>query len=253
MRTGLIAQKLGMTRLFTEEGIHVPVTVLSVEDCEVTDVKTVDKNGYSAVQIGWGSAKPNRVSKPLRGQFAKAKLEPKKRLVEFRVSPDALLEVGTRISARHFIVGQKVDVSGTSIGKGFAGGMKRHNFGGLEASHGVSISHRSHGSTGNSQDPGKVWKGKKMAGHMGNAKRTVQNVKVHAVDADKGLVLVRGSVPGAKGGFVLISDACKGPVPENAPYPCGLVTSDSPRQPSEDFTQDAQTQATDPNSSASKE
>ena len=253
MRTGLIAQKLGMTRLFTEEGIHVPVTVLSVEDCEVTDVKTVDKNGYSAVQIGWGSAKPNRVSKPLRGQFAKAKLEPKKRLVEFRVSPDALLEVGTRISARHFIVGQKVDVSGTSIGKGFAGGMKRHNFGGLEASHGVSISHRSHGSTGNSQDPGKVWKGKKMAGHMGNAKRTVQNVKVHAVDADKGLVLVRGSVPGAKGGFVLISDACKEPVPENAPYPCGLVTPDSPRQPSEDFTQDAQTQATDPNSSASKE
>ena len=155
MRTGLIAQKIGMTRLFTEEGIHVPVTVLSVENCEVTDVKTVDKNGYSAVQIGWGSAKPNRVSKPLRGQFAKAKVEPKKRLVEFRVSSDALLEVGTRISARHFIVGQKVDVSGTSIGKGFAGGMKRHNFGGLEASHGVSISHRSHGSTGNSQDPGK--------------------------------------------------------------------------------------------------
>ena len=160
MRTGLIAQKIGMTRLFTEEGIHVPVTVLSVENCEVTDVKTVDKNGYNAVQIGWGSAKPNRVSKPLRGQFAKAKVEPKKRLVEFRVSSDALLEVGTRISARHFIVGQKVDVSGTSIGKGFAGGMKRHNFGGLEASHGVSISHRSHGSTGNSQDPGKVWKGK---------------------------------------------------------------------------------------------
>ena len=253
MRTGLIAQKLGMTRLFTEEGIHVPVTVLSVENCEVTDVKTLDKNGYSAVQIGWGSAKPNRVSKPLRGQFAKAKVEPKKRLVEFRVSSDALLEVGTRISARHFIVGQKVDVSGTSIGKGFAGGMKRHNFGGLEASHGVSISHRSHGSTGNSQDPGKVWKGKKMAGQMGNAKRTVQNVKVHAVDADRGLVLVRGSVPGAKGGFVRISDACKGPVPENAPYPCGSVTADGPGQPSNDLTQDAQTQATDSGLDANKE
>lgn len=253
MRTGLIAQKLGMTRLFTEEGIHVPVTVLSVENCEVTDVKTVDKNGYSAVQIGWGSAKPNRVSKPLRGQFAKAKVEPKQRLVEFRVSSDALLEVGTRISARHFIVGQKVDVSGTSIGKGFAGGMKRHNFGGLEASHGVSISHRSHGSTGNSQDPGKVWKGKKMAGHMGNAKRTVQNVKVHAVDADRGLVLVRGSVPGAKGGFVLISDACKEPVPENAPYPCGVVKADGPGQPNNDPTQEAQTQATDSSSDANKE
>ena len=253
MRTGLIAQKLGMTRLFTEEGIHVPVTVLSVENCEVTDVKTVDKNGYSAVQIGWGSARPNRVSKPLRGQFAKAKVEPKKRLVEFRVSPDALLDVGTRISAGHFIVGQKVDVSGTSIGKGFAGGMKRHNFGGLEASHGVSISHRSHGSTGNSQDPGKVWKGKKMAGHMGDAKRTVQNVKVHAVDADRGLLLVRGSVPGAKGGFVLISDACKEPVPENAPYPCGLVMADRSGQPSEDLNQDAQTQATKPNPGANEE
>ena len=250
MRTGLIAQKLGMTRLFTEEGIHVPVTVLSVENCEVTDVKTVDKNGYSAVQVGWGSAKPNRVSKPLRGQFAKAKVEPKKRLVEFRVSPDALLEVGTRISAGHFVVGQKVDVSGTSIGKGFAGGMKRHNFGGLEASHGVSISHRSHGSTGNSQDPGKVWKGKKMAGHMGDAKRTVQNIKVHAVDADRGLVLLRGSVPGAKGGFVLISDACKEPVPENAPYPCGLVVTDGSGHPSKDQIQDAQPQATNPNSGA---
>ena len=253
MRTGLIAQKIGMTRLFNEEGIHVPVTVLSVENCEVTDVRTVDRNGYSAVQVGWGMAKPNRVSKPLRGQFAKGKVEPKKRLAEFRVSPDALLEVGTRISAGHFIVGQKVDVSGISIGKGFAGGMKRHNFGGLEASHGVSISHRSHGSTGNSQDPGKVWKGKKMAGHMGDVKRTVQNIKVHAVDADRGLVLVRGSVPGAKGGFVRISDACKEPVPENAPYPCGCVMDGGSGQPSQDQIQDAQAQATVPNSGGNEE
>ena len=253
MRTGLLAQKLGMTRLFTDEGIHVPVTVLSVENCEVTAVKTFEKNGYNAVQVGWGSAKPNRVSKPLRGQFAKAKLEPKKRLVEFRVSPDALLEVGTRISAEHFIVGQKVDVSGLSIGKGFAGGMKRHNFGGLEASHGVSISHRSHGSTGNSQDPGKVWKGKKMAGHMGDAKRTVQNIKVHAVDSDRGLVLVRGSVPGAKGGFVLISDACKEPVPDNAPYPCGILVAQGSMEGDEVQSPDRQSQVADPNSSKNKE
>jgi len=253
MRTGLIAQKLGMTRVFTEEGIHVPVTVLSVEKCEVTDVKTEDKHGYSAVQVGWGSAKPNRVSKPLRGQFAKAKVEPKRRLVEFRVSPDAIVEIGTQISAEHFLVGQKVDVSGTSIGKGFAGGMKRHNFGGLEASHGVSISHRSHGSTGNSQDPGKVWKGKKMAGHMGDAKRTVQNIKVHAVDADRGLVLVRGSVPGAKGGFVLISDACKEPIPENAPYPCGVVNSSAPQESDQAVAAGAEAESGSPNAGGNGE
>jgi large subunit ribosomal protein L3 len=225
MRTGLIAQKLGMTRVFTDEGAHVALTVLSVENCQVTSVRTEEKNGYNAVQLGWGTAKANRVSKPLRGQFAQAGVEPKKKLVEFRVSEEGILEIGAEITAGHFVAGQKVDVSGTSIGKGFAGGMKRHNFRGLEASHGVSISHRSHGSTGNSQDPGKVWKGKKMAGHMGDARRTVQNLEVHSVDIDRGLILVKGGVPGAKGSFVLIADACKFPIPAGAPFPAALKGS----------------------------
>jgi len=247
MRTGLIAQKVGMTRLFTDDGTHVPVTVLRVDNCQVVDVKTEEKHGYNAVQLGWGNAKPNRVSKSLRGHFAKAKVEPKKRLAEFRVSPDAVLEVGAEVTAEHFIAGQKVDVAGTSIGKGFAGGMKRHNFGGLEASHGVSISHRSHGSTGNSQDPGKVWKGKKMAGHMGDARRTAQNLEIHATDVERGLILVRGAVPGSKGGYVLISDACKHPMPEDAPFPAALRGGDTPAEeaeaPAEDINEAADSDA----------
>jgi len=222
MRTGVIAQKVGMTRVFTEEGQNVPVTVLRLDNCKVVDVRTEAKHGYNAVQLGWGNAKTKNVSKPMRGHFARAKVEPKRTLAEFRVSGDALLEVGAEITADHFVAGQRVDVAGISIGKGFAGGMKRHNFAGLEASHGVSISHRSHGSTGNNQDPGKVGKGKKMAGHMGNARATVQNLEVVSADADRGLVLVRGAVPGSRGGFVLVSDAVKRPAPDGVPFPAAL-------------------------------
>ena len=222
MRTGLIAQKLGMTRVFHEDGSHLPVTVLKVENCQVVAVKTEETDGYSAVQLGVGEAPARNVSKPMRGHFAKAKVEPKRRLAEFRVSEDALLDVGAEITADHFVAGQPVDVVGTSIGKGFAGAMKRHNFGGLEATHGVSISHRSHGSTGNSQDPGKVFKGKKMAGHMGDVRRTVQNLTVESTDAERGLILVTGSVPGAKGGYVLISDAKKRKAPDGVPFPAAL-------------------------------
>ena len=219
MRSGVIAQKMGMTRVFTETGDHVPVTVLKMDSCQVVGVRTEENDGYSAVQLGVGAAKVKRVSKPMRGHFAKAKVEPKRKLAEFRVSADALLEVGAEITADHFVAGQKVDVVGTSIGKGFAGAMKRHNFGGMRASHGVSISHRAHGSTGNSQDPGRVWKGKKMAGHMGDERVTTQNLEVVQLDADRGLILVKGSVPGAKGGWVLISDAVKAKLPENLPFP----------------------------------
>jgi large subunit ribosomal protein L3 len=222
MRAGLIARKLGMTRLFTEEGEHVPVTVLKVDNCQVVAVRTEERDGYTAVQLGVGTAKVKNVTKPMRGHFAKAKVEPKRKLTEFRVSPDALLEVGSELTADHFVPGQYVDVVGTSIGKGFAGVMKRHNFGGLRASHGVSISHRSHGSTGQRQDPGKVFKGKKMAGHMGNRRVTVQNLKVVSTDADRGLILVHGAVPGAEGGFVLVRDAVKRKLPEGVPFPAGL-------------------------------
>jgi large subunit ribosomal protein L3 len=215
---------MGMTRVFTETGDHVPVTVLKMDNCQVVGVRTEETDGYTAVQLGVGAAKVKRVSKPMRGHFAKAKVEPKRKLAEFRVSPDALLEVGAEITADHFVAGQKVDVVGTSIGKGFAGAMKRHNFGGLRASHGVSISHRSHGSTGNSQDPGRVWKGKKMAGHLGDERVTTQNLEVVQLDADRGLILVKGSVPGAKGGWVLISDAVKAKLPENLPFPGAVRT-----------------------------
>jgi len=209
MRTGLIAQKMGMTRVFTPEGENVPVTVLQMKDCQVVAVRTAEKDGYDAVQLGAAKAKPNRVSKPVRGHFAKAKVEPKRRLAEFRVSNDALLEIGQELSAAHFVAGQLVDVTGTSIGKGFAGAMKRHNFAGLRASHGVSISHRAHGSTGNSQDPGRVFKGKKMAGHMGDERVSAMNLKVVRVDAEKGLLLVKGAVPGATGGDVLVRPSVK--------------------------------------------
>lgn len=222
MRAGLIARKLGMSRLFTEEGEHVPVTVLKVDNCQVVAVRTEERDGYTAVQLGVGAAKVKNVTKPMRGHFAKAKVEPKRKLTEFRVSPDALLEVGSELTADHFVPGQYVDVVGTSIGKGFAGAMKRHNFGGLGASHGVSISHRSHGSTGQRQDPGKIFKGKKMAGHMGNRRVTVQNLKVVSTDADRGLILVHGAVPGAEGGFVLVRDAAKRKLPEGVPFPAAL-------------------------------
>ena len=223
MRTGLIALKMGMTRVFTADGQHVPVTVLKVDNLQVVDVRTKEANGYSAVQLGWGTAKPKNVSKSMRGHFAKAKVEPKRKMAEFRVSDDAVLPIGAEISADHFVAGQRVDVVGTSIGKGFAGAMKRHNFKGLEASHGISISHRSHGSTGNSQDPGKVWKGKKMAGHMGAVRTTTQNLEVVSTDADRGLVLVKGAVPGSKGGYVYISDATKLVPSNDLPFPAAIV------------------------------
>src|SRR3954467_15087552 len=199
MRSGLIAQKLGMTRVFTDEGEHVPVTVLKVDNVQVVAVRTEETDGYTAVQLGAGTAKVKNVTKPQRGHFAKAKVEPKRKLVEFRVDADALIEVGAELSAAHFVPGQLVDVTGTTIGKGFAGGMKRWNFGGLRATHGVSVSHRSHGSTGNRQDPGRVFKNKKMAGHMGARNRTQQNLEVVRTDPVRGLLFIKGSVPGHKG------------------------------------------------------
>jgi large subunit ribosomal protein L3 len=219
MRTGLLARKLGMTRVFTGDGNHVPVTVLKVDNCQVVARRTADSDGYNAVQVGIETAKVKNVSKPMRGHFAKAKVEPKKKLVEFRVADDALLDVGAELTVDHFVVGQYVDIVGTTIGKGFAGAMKRHNFRGLEASHGVSISHRSHGSTGQRQDPGKVFKGKRMAGHMGVRRRTQQNLQVVRTDIERGLLMVKGSVPGAEGGYVLVKDAVKKPRPAEAAYP----------------------------------
>ncbi|MDD5586578.1 MAG: 50S ribosomal protein L3 [Alphaproteobacteria bacterium] len=221
-RTGLIATKLGMTRIFNEEGHHVPVTLLKLDQCQVVSVRTKDKDGYTAVQLGMGKAKVKNVSKAMRGHFAKAKVEPKKKMAEFRVSENALLEVGAELSVAHFVPGQFVDVTSTSIGKGFAGVMKRHNFHGLRASHGVSVSHRSHGSTGHRQDPGRVFKGKKMAGHMGDRRVTTINLRVVAVDAEQDLILVRGAVPGGENATVQIRDAVKRPLPKEAPMPAGL-------------------------------
>jgi large subunit ribosomal protein L3 len=223
MRTGLIAQKVGMTRLFGIDGSHVPVTVLRVEECQVVAVRTAEKDGYAAVQLGVGRAKTKNVTKPMRGHFAKAKVEPKVELQEFRVASDALLEVGDELHVGHFVAGQYVDVSGVSIGKGFAGVMKRHGFGGLRASHGVSISHRSHGSTGQRQDPGRVFKGKKMAGQLGAHKATVQNLEVFGVDPQRGLILIRGGVPGAKGSYLRVTDAVKKALPKAAPYPAAVL------------------------------
>jgi len=228
MRTGLIAQKLGMSRMFTEDGEHVPVTVLQMDGCQVVAVRTDEKDGYSAVQLGVGKTKVKRLSKAQRGHFAKAKVEPRRTVVEFRVSPDALLDVGAELSVEHFQPGQFVDVVGTSIGKGFAGSMKRHNFHGLRATHGVSVSHRSHGSTGHRQDPGKVFKGKKMAGHLGDKRVTVQNLRVVATDEARGLLMIRGAVPGAEGGWVLVSDAVKRPAPEGLPFPAALRGGKAP-------------------------
>jgi large subunit ribosomal protein L3 len=219
MRSGVIAQKVGMTRVYTEEGVSVPVTVLRMEKVQVVSQRTKEKNGYNAVQLGAGYAKVKNTTKPMRGHFAAAKVEPKRKLAEFRVSEENMLPVGAEIIAAHYMPGQYVDVTGTTIGKGFAGAMKRHNFGGLRASHGVSISHRSHGSTGQCQDPGKVFKGKKMAGHMGNTKVTTQNLQVVRVDVDRGLVLVKGAVPGSKGGWVTLKDAIKKAVHPDAIFP----------------------------------
>jgi large subunit ribosomal protein L3 len=222
MRTGLIAKKLGMSRLFSEDGEHIPVTVLKLDEVRVVAAKTKEKDGYTAVQLGYGKAKVKNVSKALRGHFAKAKVEPSSKLVEFRVTESNLLEPGAELSANHFVSGQFVDVIGTSVGKGFAGAMKRWNFAGLEASHGVSISHRAHGSTGQRQDPGKVFKGKKMAGHLGDKRITKQNLQIVKTDEGQGLIFVRGSVPGSENSYVLLKDAVKKAVPAEAPLPAGL-------------------------------
>ena len=225
LRSGVIAKKVGMTRLFLEDGRQVPVTVLQLDNLQVVAQRTVEKDGYTAVQLGSGAAKATRTSQPMRGHFAKANVEPKRKIAEFRVDPANLIAVGEEIIAAHYFEGQFVDVSGTSIGKGFAGAMKRHNFGGLRASHGVSVSHRSHGSTGQCQDPGKVFKGKKMAGHMGTVRITTQNLQVVRTDVDRGLIMVKGAVPGSKGGWVTVKDAVKKAIPENVIYPAALASA----------------------------
>ena len=233
MRTGLLAQKLGMTRIFTADGNHVPVTVLKVDSCQVVAVRTEEKDGYTAVQLGVGKAKVKNVPKAERERFALAKVEPKKKLAEFRVSADALLEVGAELSVEHFLDGQFVDVTGTTIGKGFAGVMKRHNFGGLRATHGVSVSHRSHGSTGQRQDPGKVFKNKKMAGHMGQVRVTTQNLKVVSTDAARGLIMILGAVPGHEGGYVMVKDAVKRKAPADLPFPAAIKAAEALGNPAE--------------------
>ena len=236
MRSGVIAKKLGMTRLFLENGRQVPVTVLYLDELRVVAHRTVERDGYTALQIGAGSRRAKYAAKPLRRYYAKANVPLRRKLAEFRVSPDNLIEVGREITVNHYVAGQKVDVSGTSIGKGFAGAMKRHNFSGLRASHGVSISHRSHGSTGQCQEPGKVFKGKKMAGHMGATRVTTQNLEVVRTDEERKLIMVKGAVPGSKGGWVTIQDAVKKPVPSNVPFPASLVPSpESAIQSGNDF------------------
>ena len=238
MRSGLIAKKLGMSRVFRDDGTDVPVTVLHIDNCQVVAQRTADRDGYTALQLGVGTAKTKNVSKAMRGHFAKAEVEPKQRLSEFRVGDDALIDVGAELTAEHFVNGQHVDVSATSIGKGFAGAMKRWGFGGLRASHGVSISHRAHGSTGQCQDPGKVFKGKKMAGHLGASRVTVQNLEVIETNAERGVVLVKGAVPGPKGGWVLVRDALKRPLPEGVPFPGALRTAATPDAPAEAAPED---------------
>jgi len=239
MRTGLIAKKLGMTRVFAEDGAHVPVTVLHMDGCQVVAQRTEDRDGYSALQLGVGAAKAKRTSNAMRGHFAKAQVAPKRKVIEFRVSSDNMIDAGAEMTADHFVVGQKVDVAGKSIGKGFAGAMKRWNFGGLRATHGVSISHRSHGSTGQCQDPGKVFKGKKMAGHMGDARITTQNLEVVRVDTDKGLILIRGAVPGSAGSWVEIRDAVKGARADDLPLPGKFRTLDEQNAPVSDESVDS--------------
>ena len=228
LRSGVIAKKVGMTRLFMEDGKQIPVTVLHLDGLQVVANRTAEKDGYSAVQLGAGSAKAKRTSKAMRGHFAAANVAPKRKIAEFRVDPENMIAVGEEITADHYLEGQYVDVAGTSIGKGFAGAMKRWNFGGLRATHGVSISHRSHGSTGQCQDPGRVFKGKKMAGHMGAARVTTQNLQVVRTDADRGLIMVKGAVPGSKGGWVTIKDAVKKPIPADVALPATLKSAAAP-------------------------
>jgi large subunit ribosomal protein L3 len=223
LRSGVIAKKVGMTRLFLEDGKQVPVTVLQLDKLQVVAQRTPEKDGYTAVQLGAGTAKAKRTTQAMRGHFAAAKVEPKRKIAEFRVAPEAMINVGEEITADHYFEGQFVDVSGTSIGKGFAGAMKRHNFGGLRATHGVSISHRSHGSTGQCQDPGKVFKGKKMAGHMGDRQRTQQNLEIVRTDAERGLIFVKGSVPGSKNGWLLVRDSVKLALPDDLPFPGAVI------------------------------
>jgi len=251
MRTGLIAEKKGMSRVFAEDGRHVPVTVLQLDACQVVATRTAETDGYTAVQLGHGAAKTKNVTRAMRGHFAKAKVEPKMRLAEFRVSDDNLIDIGAELSAEHFVPGQYVDVAGVTIGKGFAGAMKRHNFGGLRATHGVSISHRSHGSTGQCQDPGRVFKGKKMAGHMGARRQSIMNLEIVSTDAERGLILVRGAVPGAKGTLVEIRDAQKKAAPDNLPTPAALRGGDKPA--AEEATADAAPEAAEATSSEGAE
>ena len=222
MRTGIITKKIGMTRLYMADGTHVPVTVLSLKDCQVVANQTKDRNGYNSVTLGSEEAKLKNTNKAQREVYSKIKVTPKKKQKEFRVSESNMIAIGAEITAKHFVVGQYVDATGITIGKGFAGAMKRHNFGGLRASHGVSVSHRSHGSTGNSQDPGRVFKGKKMAGHMGDRQRTIQNLQVVAADEDRGLIFIKGGLPGSKGSWISLKDAVKKAVPNDVPYPAGL-------------------------------
>jgi large subunit ribosomal protein L3 len=250
MRTGLIAKKLGMSRVFTEAGDHIPVTVLHIDNCQVVAQRTEERDGYTALQLGVGAAKVKNVSKPMRGHYAVAKVEPKAHLVEFRVSEDALVDVGAEITAAHFVAGQYVDVTGTSIGKGFAGGMKRWNFGGLRATHGVSISHRSLGSTGQRQDPGKTFKNKKMAGHLGAERVTTLNLEVVASDPERGVLMLKGSVPGSANGWVLVRDAVKRKTPAELPFPAALRSDAAAEAASEAETTDESGATTETSASA---
>jgi large subunit ribosomal protein L3 len=242
MRTGVIAKKLGMTRFFDEAGSHVPVTVLSLEGCQVVGQRTTDKDGYVALQLGAGAKKPKNTSKAMRGHFAKAQVEPKRTVAEFRVSEDNLIDVGAEITADHFVPGQKVDITGLTVGKGFAGAMKRWNFGGMRATHGVSVSHRAHGSTGNRQDPGRTFPGKKMAGHLGQETVTTLNITVWRVDTERGLILVKGAVPGTEGTFVKIRDAVKSALPAGAPKPGAFRANGAPT-PAEAAAEEAPVEA----------
>ena len=239
MRTGVIAKKLGMTRFFGEDGAHIPVTVLALDGCQVVGQRTKDRDGYVALQLGAGAKKAKNTSQAMRGHFAKALVEPKRVVTEFRVSEDNLIDVGAEMTADHFVAGQKVDIQGVTIGKGFAGAMKRWNFGGLRATHGVSLSHRSHGSTGNRQDPGKTFKGKKMAGHYGTEVVTTQNLTVVRVDAERGLILIKGAVPGHDGAYVKVRDAIKKARPADAPFPGAVKSAKAAAQPAETPAEEA--------------
>ena len=256
MRTGIITKKIGMTRLYMTDGTHVPVTVLSLKDCQVVANQTKDRNGYNSVTLGSEEAKLKNTNKAQREAYSKIKVTPKKKQKEFRVSESNMITIGAEITANHFVVGQYVDATGVTIGKGFAGAMKRHNFRGLRASHGVSVSHRSHGSTGNSQDPGRVFKGKKMAGHMGDKQRTIQNLQVVAADEDRGLIFIKGGLPGSKGSWISLKDAVKKAVPNDVPYPAGLkdtlLSSDNKDVKIEEISTKEEVSAVEAESSESK-